>query len=74
MEEERSAFKILIGKPSGKRFLGSPKRRWEDNITMVLKEIGINTSIGLIWLGIGIIESPCECPHLTLGSIGHGVS
>ena len=38
----RSAFKMLTGKPSGKRPLGRPRRRWEDNIRMNLKEIGIN--------------------------------
>ena len=42
MEEGRSAFKILTGKPIGKRHLGTPKRRWEDNIRMDLEEIGIN--------------------------------
>ena len=36
MEEGRSAFKILTGKPTGKRPLGRPKRRWEDNIRMDL--------------------------------------
>ena len=43
MEEGRSSFKILIGKSTGKRPLESPRRRWEDNIRMDLKEIGINT-------------------------------
>ena len=42
MEEGRSAFKALIGKPTGKRPLGRPRRRWEDNIRMDLKGIGIN--------------------------------
>ena len=42
MEEGRSAFKILTGKPTGKRPLGRPRRRWEDNIRMYLEEIGIN--------------------------------
>ena len=42
MEEGRSAFKILTGKPPGKRPSGRPRRRWEDNIRMDLKEIGIN--------------------------------
>ena len=42
MEEGRSAFKILTGKPKRKRPLGSPRRRWEDNIRMDLEEIGIN--------------------------------
>ena len=32
MEEGRSAFKILIGTPAGKRPLGRPRRRWEDNL------------------------------------------
>ena len=43
MEEGRSAFKILTVKPIGKRPLGRPRRRWEDNIRMDLEEIGINT-------------------------------
>ena len=43
MEEGRSTFKMLTGKPSGKRPLGSTRPRSEDNIRMDLKEIGINT-------------------------------
>ena len=42
MEEGRSAFKILTDKPTGKRPLGRPRRRWEDNIIMDLEEIGIS--------------------------------
>ena len=42
MEEGRSAFKILTGKPIGKRPLGRPRRRLEDNIRMDLEEIGIS--------------------------------
>ena len=42
MDEYRSAFKILTGTPTGKRPLGRPGHRWEDNIRMDLKEIGIN--------------------------------
>ena len=42
MEEGRSAFKILTGKPTGKRPLGRPRHRWENNIRMDLEEIGIN--------------------------------
>ena len=40
MKEGRSAFKILTG--TGKRPMGRPRRRWEDNIRMDLEEIGIN--------------------------------
>jgi hypothetical protein len=43
IKEDRSAFKILTRKPTGKRPLGSPRRRWEDNIRMDRKEININT-------------------------------
>ena len=43
MEEDRSAFEILTGKPTGKRLLGRPMCRWEDNIRMYFKEIGIIT-------------------------------
>jgi hypothetical protein len=43
MEEGRSAFKILTGKPTGKIFLERPRRRWEDNIRMDIKKIGIET-------------------------------
>ena len=42
MEEGRSAFKILTGKHTGKRPLGRPRRRQEDNIRMDLEEIGIS--------------------------------
>ena len=44
MEEGRSALKILTGTSTGKKPLGRPRRRCEDNIKMYLKEIGINTS------------------------------
>jgi hypothetical protein len=43
MEESRSAFNILTGKLIGKRPLGWPRLRWEENIRMELKKIGINT-------------------------------
>ena len=40
MEEERGVHKVLVGKPEGKRPLGRPRRRWEDNIKMDLEEVG----------------------------------
>ena len=43
MEEGRSAFKIVSGKPTGKRPVGRPRRRWGDSIRMDLKVIGFNT-------------------------------
>ena len=40
MEEERGVHKVLVEKPEGKRPLGRPRRRWEDNIKMDLQEMG----------------------------------
>jgi hypothetical protein len=40
--EGRGAYKVLVGRPEGKRPLGRPRRRWEDNIKMDLREIGID--------------------------------
>jgi hypothetical protein len=42
MEEKRNAYKILVGKPEGKRPLGRPRRRWVNNIKMDLREIRWN--------------------------------
>ena len=42
VEWNKSAFKILAGKPTGNRPLGRPRHRWEDTIRMELEEIGIN--------------------------------
>jgi hypothetical protein len=40
MGERRSAYRILVGRPEGRRPLGRPRRRWEDNIKMDLQEVG----------------------------------
>ena len=42
MGEVKNSFKIVTGKPTGKRLFGRPRRRWEDNIRMNLEEISIN--------------------------------
>ena len=42
IEEGRRAFKMLTSKSTGKRPLGRPRRRWEDNIRMDFEEIGMN--------------------------------
>jgi len=40
MGEGRGAYRVLVGKPEGRRPLGRPRRRWEDNIRMDLREVG----------------------------------
>jgi hypothetical protein len=54
MGEGRGAYRILVGKPEGRRPLGRPRRRWEDNIKMDLQEVewGGGAWTGLIWLRI----------------------
>jgi hypothetical protein len=53
MGEKRKVYKVLVGKPEGKRPLGRPKRRWEDGIRMDLREIGLGGGwIGFDWLRI----------------------
>ena len=56
MEEGRNAFKILIVTPTGKRPVGRPRHKWEDNIRKDLKYLSIQ--IGLIRLRIGINAEP----------------
>jgi hypothetical protein len=53
MGEVRGAYNILVGRPEGRRPLGRPRRRWEDNIKMDLREIVLGMWIGFIGLKIG---------------------
>jgi hypothetical protein len=53
MGEGRGAYRILVGRPEGRRPLGRPRRRREDNIKMDLQEVGWGAWTGLIWLRIG---------------------
>jgi hypothetical protein len=47
MGEGRSVYRVLVGRPEGKRPLGRPRHRWEDNIKMGFREIGID---GTNWI------------------------
>jgi hypothetical protein len=49
MGEKRNVYRLLVGKPEGKRPLGRPRRRWMDNIKMDLLEIG---GSAVDWIGL----------------------
>jgi hypothetical protein len=53
MGEGSGAYRILVGRPEGRRPVGRLRRRWEDNIKMDLQEVGWGAWTGLIWLRIG---------------------
>jgi hypothetical protein len=52
MGEKRGAYRILVGRPEGRRSLGRPTHRWEDNIKMDLQDVD-EAWTGLSWLRIG---------------------
>jgi len=51
MGEKRSVYRGLVKNPEGKRLLGKPKRRWEDNIKMALQEVGFG---GTDWIELAL--------------------
>jgi hypothetical protein len=61
-------YRVLVGKPEGKRPLGRPRRRGEDNIEIDLQEVGYG---GLDWIEVaqGKVAGTCECGNEHSGSI-----
>jgi hypothetical protein len=51
--ERRGTYRVLVGKLEGKRPIGRPMHRWEDNIKMNFQETGWGACTGLIWFSIG---------------------
>jgi hypothetical protein len=49
MGEDRGVYRVLVGKPKGKRLLGIPRLRWVDNIRMDLQEVGCRY---MDWIGL----------------------
>jgi hypothetical protein len=49
MGDKRNAYRLLVGKPEGKRPLGRPRRRWVDNIRLVLVKVGWGV---VDWIGL----------------------
>ena len=54
MGGERGVYRVLVGKPEGKRPLGRPGRRWVDNIRMDLQEVGC---VYMDWIGLARIKT-----------------
>jgi hypothetical protein len=55
MEEGKNVYRVLVGKPEGKRPLERPRLRWEDGINLDLREIGWGVWSGFTWLSIGTV-------------------
>ena len=53
MGDRKGVYRVLVGKSEGKKLLGRPRRRWEDNIKMDLQEMEWGAWTGLIWLRVG---------------------
>ena len=70
MEEGSNAIKILTDKPTGNRSLGRLRRRWEDNIRLNVKEIGISTRK---WV-YSAQGNPCQCGIELLYPKIHGMN
>ena len=49
----RGVYRVLVGKPEGKRPLGRPRRRWEDNIKIIFRKLEWVVRTGWSWLRIG---------------------
>jgi hypothetical protein len=69
MGEERKVYKVLVGKPERRRPLGRPRRRWEDGVRMVLREIGLGgCGLDSTVSGQGPVAGCCECCDEPSGS------
>jgi hypothetical protein len=67
MGKKRNLYRLLVGKPEGKRPLGTPRRRWINNIKMDLLEIGLGV---VDWVGLAQDRySSCELGNEHSGSI-----
>jgi len=71
--ERRGVYRVLVGKPEGKRPHGRPRLRWEDNIEMNHQEVGWE---GMDWIDLaqnrGQVQTFCECSNEPSGSIKCG--
>jgi len=69
MGEERGLYRVLVGKPEGRRPLGRPRRRWVDNNRMDLQEVGCGY---MDWIEPAQDTDACECGNEPSGSVKCG--
>jgi len=73
MGEERRVYRVLVGKPEGRRPLGRTRRRWVGNIRMDLQEVGCGY---VDWIGLAQdrrqVADACECGNEPSGSVKCG--
>jgi hypothetical protein len=74
MGEEREAYKVLVGKPEGKRPLERPRRRWQGGIRMDVREISWGVWTGFVWLRIETGGELLCMRWWTFVFLRHGVS
>jgi hypothetical protein len=72
MGENRGVSRVLVGKPGGKRPLGRPRRRWEDNIKIDLQEVGWGYGLNRSGSGQGQVAGTCEWGNEPSGPIKCG--
>jgi len=72
MGEERRVYRVLVGKPEGRRPLGRPRRRWVDNIRTDFQEVGCGY---MDWMGLNLyrdVVDACKCGNEPSGSVKCG--
>ena len=69
MGKERGVYRVLVGKPEGKRPLGRPRCRWVDNIRMDLQEVGCRYIDWIGWAQDRQVADVCEGGNKPLGSV-----
>jgi hypothetical protein len=73
MAERRNLYRVLVGKPEGKRPLERPRRRWEYGIKMDVRLVGGRVWSGFTWLRIGFVGGLLCMRRWTFGFWRHGV-
>ena len=61
MEQSINAYRVLLGKLEGRRHLGRPRHRWEENIKMYLREMGCDPGE---WIGLAELHALYSSPNI----------